>query len=175
MHYNIFNQVHLPLKLALVHTSVYLDNVDLYKHSALAQLSIKVGQVLSIFREQVNFEENFILPLVSEYEPSIADKYLRHHKKQSSLAYELEGYISLFKNFTYESRSFSVIKLFNELFNAFIIDNYLHMDDEEEVLNSILRLYYSDDFLKLVEQNMKMSAALISQMNPNILQAAKAA
>lgn len=170
MQYNIFNKVHLPLKRSLLSTAVYLNSFE--ASTAYEEALSKVSEVLEIFKEQVEFEEAAILPLIFYYEPSIAANYTNQHKKQLSLVYELEGQIELFKSLIYKFQSLSAFELIYEAFNDFLLSNYHHMDDEEEILNGILRLYYSDNFLVQVEQRMKSHPALIvTEIKSNLLAA----
>jgi len=53
--------------------------------------------------------------------------------------------------------------------------NYHHMDDEEEILNEILCTYYSDDFLRNIEQQMKMQSLLVVQHEGTLYSTATAA
>jgi hypothetical protein len=176
MRHNIFNQVHLPLKHALLTTCIYLCKEDC-KSIAGAKLAVqKVQEIIPIFKEQLKYETNYVLPLVFVYEPSIWDAYTMQHQKAMNLLNDLEVLISSFKNAKDKKDQLFLMSSLHEAYDDFMMFNYHHMDEEEEVLNEILWRYYNDKVLtNAVEQFNEVPSVLHHYMPVTVLQKATAA
>ena len=138
MRYNIFNEVHRPLKLALLKTCINLSDKKPFDMREVTEALKKVDEVLAIFNEQVKFEDGTVLPLVFEYEPSIWDIYVRQHEKQMCLARKLDNLVNSFRTSKDEIAKWDIMILIDEAFNELILSGFNHMDDEEQILNKIL-------------------------------------
>ncbi len=64
MRYNIFNQAHRPLKLALLSTCISLSKNGDWNLTLAAETIRKVQGVLKIFDDQVRYEGLHILPFI---------------------------------------------------------------------------------------------------------------
>ncbi|HEX8277697.1 MAG TPA: hypothetical protein VF540_03350 [Segetibacter sp.] len=176
MSYNIFNAVHRPLKLALLTTCINMSKKNRYSIPEAEKSLSKVTEVLRIFKEQIELENDVILPLIFEYEPSVCNNYLSQHYEQMEQLQKLESLIHSFGRVKDEIAQFELMILINEAFNKFLLSNYHHMDDEEEILNNILWQYYSDDFLAgLLHRDQYKSAYQGYQPEGAILHSATAA
>lgn len=71
MRYNIFNQAHRPLKLALISTCISLSRNGDWDLSSAVESVRKAEEALEVFNEQVRYETSCILPFIFEYEPSV--------------------------------------------------------------------------------------------------------
>ncbi|HEX8357728.1 MAG TPA: hypothetical protein VF610_09960 [Segetibacter sp.] len=147
MSYNIFNTVHRPLKLALLTTCLHLSNKKRFHLKEAVNSTYKINEVLHIFKEQIEYENDVILPLVFEYEPAIANQYLEQHNEQMDQMHELQRRLKSFGDTESELQQFETLTAVSKVFDAFLLSNYHHMDDEEETLNQVLSCYYSKSFL----------------------------
>jgi hemerythrin-like domain-containing protein len=118
---------------------------------------------LNLFKEQVKNETSYLLPLVFEYEPSIWDVYTRGHQKAANLARNLESDIQSYKKSKEADDKSAAIELIKKAYQEFMQFNFIHMDDEEEVLNEILWRYYKDDYIQQLEEQINGTPALIKQ------------
>jgi hypothetical protein len=114
--------------------------------------------VLGIFEEQIEFENCVVLPLIFEYEPSVCNHYLHQHDEQTEQLQKLRSLILSFSTTSDEVEQFEILMLIGENFNKFLLSNYHHMDDEEEVFNNILWQYYNDDFLATVQRGREFKS-----------------
>lgn len=172
MRYNIFYDVHTPLRTMLLKTCISLSNY----HSFAGMEPVvtqKIEDVIQAFEEQVKLEETYILPLVFEYEPSVADIYVRQHRLQAIQLRELKKLLVSFKDedLLDELDYRQIVSAFND----FIITNYDHMDDEEPVLNQFLWMYYNDQFLKGIQQKMVLKIPMVHQPKHELMITATAA
>src|SRR5919107_5897255 len=98
MRYNIFNQVHRPLKLALISTCISLSRNGDWNLLAATEAIRKVEEVLQLFKEQVQNESLHIFPFIFEYEPSVWAMYSSEHHKGMNLVHQLETLVESFHN-----------------------------------------------------------------------------
>lgn len=158
MSYNIFNQAHLPLKLALISGCTTLSQNTLPDVSSASTGIIKIEEVLRIFKAQVKYEASYILPLIFEYEPSIWAMYTSEHHKANNLARNLEHLVAAFHKSTNTSGKLELMEQVSKSYNEFVLVNFHHMDDEEPVLNEILWRYYSNSFIKQMASGVTETA-----------------
>jgi len=148
MSYNIFNQVHLPLKLALLSGCTALSENNFPDFSSAAKAVSKVEQALATFHHQQKFETENLLPLIFEYEPSIWVMCISEHHKVNNLARDVENITRTYKRSEITSEKQELMARLVLSFNDFVLYNFNHMDNEEPILNEILWRYYDDKFIQ---------------------------
>jgi hypothetical protein len=153
MSYNIFNQAHLPLKLALISGCTFLDKNNNSDTTSASKSVTKIGEILQIFKNQIQHETLKILPLIFEYEPSIWAMYTSAHHKANNLCHHLEMLVQDFKQAVDTEEVFELTDMARKIYNEFVLYNFHHMDDEEPVLNEILWRYYKDDVIVQIADN----------------------
>ena len=163
MRYNIFNQAHRPLKLALLSTCISLSKDGEWDLSTAAETIKKVEEALQVFNEQVKYESLHILPFIFDYEPSVWIMYTSEHHKAMNLSYNLENLIRSFHELKDTEGRLTLMESISKSFNEFVLNNYNHMDDEEAVLNEILWRYYNDAFIRQIENEIYVQPGLVKQ------------
>lgn len=144
MRHNIFNEIHTPVRIALLNASVVLQ----HEGSLNAGETIKkMSAIIHLLNQQLMNEEQFILPLIFDYEPAVWDMYTRQHYKTKNQLRELNVLIHLYEKAELEEEKDYYASSIKDTFHYMMINNYHHMDDEEEVLNEILWRHYSDALL----------------------------
>ena len=172
MRYNIFYDVHTPLRLALLKGCIQISNGA---GSNRFKVIKAIEEALLVFEEQQRFEEDYILPLVFEYEPSIAANYSAQHCYQVNLWRKLKAAVEFYNKKQYKKEIIDLNYVL-QAFNEFVITNYGHMDEEEETLNHILWIYYEDNFLKQLQQkSILLSAPVQERQHSNLIMTVKAA
>jgi len=164
MRHNIFYTAHRPLKLALISTCISLDQQHANENTNSADVIKKISEVLYIFKEQIRNESTYILPIIFDYEPSIWNMYTAQHHKGMNQLRDLEDLISAFKKAEDEQKA-AMISLISGAYNEFMLFNFHHMDDEEEVINEILWRYYKDTYLLEVEAAFKTLHPAVKQQH----------
>jgi hypothetical protein len=173
MRYNIFNQVHRPFKLALLHTCIELSKDD-SATTSWSQVICNVKEVISLYKHQVKFEYSYLLPLVFEYEPSVWDIYTIEHQQATNILRGIENLVQLMEASGDQHLKRSIMNEIKSTYNEFMRFNFQHMEDEEEVLNEILWRYYNDNFLLQIVHHMYEPAGIVSNKSGNLYQQAAA-
>ncbi len=173
MRYNFLNEVHLPVRLTLLNASVQLnadENVDPFV------IVSKVSNLMHVLRQQFTNEEQFILPLVFDYEPCVWDHFIRQHHQLKNEISEIEQMLKTFSACTDTEAQWLIASLVNYHFQQTVLSNFRHMDEEEEVLTEILWRYYSDGTLQSTYRQMQMLPTLAPRkQEPKFIATAHAA
>lgn len=159
MRHNIFNHIHHQFKVELLNTCLELDNQDKFDLKETSAAINKVVKVLRLYKDLVSYEASYLLPLIFEYEPSIWDCYTREHHKGMNQLREIEVLVKTFRASKRKEEKSTIVEFLRWAFNDFMIQNYNHMDDEEEVLNEILWRYYPDKTILEAQDKMVFSPA----------------
>jgi hypothetical protein len=164
MRYKMYNEVHRPLKLAMLQTSIEITAAT----TGNAEHHIKkIEEVIALFKELLQYEHSYLLPLVFEFEPAIWNMYTTEHQAAMNVCRKLEDAIVTFNHRTDEEKNQNSVRKVFESYDAFMTFNLHHMSDEEEVLNEILWRYYSDNVLVEIEHAMH----ILPQLSRNALAA----
>jgi hemerythrin-like domain-containing protein len=165
MRVNIFNQIHKGLRALLYETSILLQQTDFTDEEEMQAAIKRVTLVADMFDDHAHHEDNFILPAINEYEPSIVDAFEQEHELDTKLTRAL-------KESLYALQMASPLvrpNMANELsktFVQFMVFNLEHMAKEESILNKILWRYYSDeeilDIQKKIVANLSPWSASVS-------------
>ena len=173
MRYNIFNLVHMPLRLALLNASVHLQQEENLPEHVIVQ---KVQEVTNLLKCQLQNEEQFILPIIFEYEAGVWDMYTRQHHKAKNVIREIEALIEEFHQADREEEQWMITSSIQDRFHYLVLATYHHMDDEEEVLNEILWRYHNDAFLLQLQKQMQSLPGVVKTYErPRVVQSAFAA
>jgi hypothetical protein len=179
MRVNIFNQIHKGLRALLYETSILLQQTD-FSHKEEMQTAIKrVTLVADMFDDHAHHEDNFILPAINEYEPSIVDAFEQEHELDAKLTRALKDSLQALQMASPLVRPNMANEL-SKTFVQFMVFNLEHMSKEESILNKILWRYYSDeeilDIQKKIVANLSPWSASVSSgwiirglNNPEIL------
>ena len=154
MRYNIFNQIHKGLRALLYDTALTLQHTH-FANTEDVELAIeKVKQTLDLFDKHAEHEDNFVLPAIQHYEPSIVDAFEQEHVKDHELAEKLRREIKALELSNTPEDQISLGNTILHSFNAFLTFNLEHMAKEETVLNERLWRYYSDP--EIITLNQKI-------------------
>ena len=162
MRYNIFSEIHQPVKLALLSTCITLSKKNEWNFKKAEKSIRQVADVVNTFYTQLQIEEQHLLPLVFVYEPSVWDVFARQHRQLVAMADKLQQLIYSTKQTEDVIEKFTAMIEIDSIYNEFIMANYNHMDEEEEILNEILWQYYSDETLQSIVKT-KTPAVLVQQ------------
>ena len=79
MRFNIFNQVHKALRALLYDTALTLQQTHFSNADEAEAAIAKVKAVLDVFDQHAEHEDNFVLPAIQQYEPSMVDAFEQEH------------------------------------------------------------------------------------------------
>lgn len=156
MRVNIFNQIHKGLRALLYETSLLLQQTDFSDEAEMKDAINRVRLVADVFDDHAHHEDEFILPAIQEYEPSIVDAFEQEHEIDGRLTRALKDSLQAVQLASPLVRP----EMANELSKTFIhfmVFNLEHMSKEESILNKILWRYYSDEQILAIQKNILAS------------------
>ena len=156
MRVNIFNQIHKGLRALLYETSLLLQQTDFFHEEEMKAAVERVTLVADLFDDHAHHEDEFILPAIQEYEPSIVDPFEQEHETDGRLTRALKDSLMAVQMASPLVRT----EMANELtktFVHFMVFNLEHMSKEENILNKILWRYYSDDEILAIQKKILAS------------------
>jgi hypothetical protein len=161
--YNSFNIIHKGLRAALYQTALQLQQTDFTENDQAEEALNKVKEIVMLFEGHAHKEDNFVLPLINEYEPSIVATFNSEHVEDEKLGKELNSAVEKLASSSTAFEKIVAGRELTESFIRFMVFNLNHMAKEEDIINKILWRYYSDDEIKAV-------VGKISQADPPWIQ-----
>jgi hypothetical protein len=144
MRVNIFNQIHKGLRALLYETSILLQQTDFSNKEEMQTAIKRVTLVADLFDDHAHHEDNYILPAIQEYEPSIVDAFEQEHEMDAKLSRALKDSLVALQMASPLVRP-DMAGVLSKTFIQFMVFNLEHMAKEESILNKILWRYYSDE------------------------------
>lgn len=148
--YNSFNIIHKGLRAALYETALQLQQTDFIEEDEAEKALGRVKEIVMLFEGHAHKEDNFILPMINEYEPSVAASFNAEHEEDERLGNELNTAVEKVASSLISEEKMASGRELIECFVRFMIFNLEHMAKEEDIINKILWRYYSDDEIKEV-------------------------
>ena len=157
--YNIFNLIHKGLRASLYHTAIQLQQTDFSEQAETEEAVNRVREIIMLFEEHAHKEDRFILPVIRQFEPSVAAGFEDEHKKDEELGSQLQNSIRKTESAHTLLEKLEAGRNLIGSFEAFTLFNLQHMAKEEDLLNKILWRYYSDDEIKTISTSIAQSVA----------------
>ena len=152
--YNIFNQVHKGLRELLYQTASHLQQTDFSTNQEREAILEQVNIVVDLFDKHAHTEDSFILPALTQYEPSVCNLFEEEHVQDHALGEKLRAILKGLENSTAVDDINTWGAVLRPVFVEFLVFNLNHMAKEEEVLNKLLWRYYSDEELHGITQKI---------------------
>ena len=157
--FNIFNQIHKALRALLYDTALTVQQTY-FGHPDEAETSLeKIKLVLDIFDKHADHEDQFVLPAIYAYEPSLVDAFEKEHMADHELAEKLRSLIQTFETNSSLEHRITIGDQILHSFIAFMSFNLDHMGKEEKIINQRLWRYYSDMELAAINQRIIASVS----------------
>lgn len=163
MRYNSFNIIHKGLRAALYQTALLLQQTDFTDQEQAEEAVNKVKEIIMLFEGHAHKEDNYVLPLINEYEPSVVTAFNNEHEEDAKLGNDLNAAVQKLQGSADTIEKAISGRELTESFVRFMVFNLNHMAKEEDIINKILWRYYSDDEIKAV-------VGKISQLDPPWIQ-----
>ncbi len=136
--FNMFNQIHKALRALLYDTSLILQQTW-FGDADEAEISLdKVKMVVDIFDKHAQHEDNYVLPAIQQYEPSLVDTFELEHIRDHEMSERLRGLLIVFSMAQKSQVKLETGQAIILAFQEFMIFNLQHMAKEEAVLNKVL-------------------------------------
>lgn len=154
MRYNSFGKIHKALRALLYDTALKLQQTDFTDKEAGEKLFVQIEQVVLLFESHAHNEDHFFNEPLEEVNKEVAILFEKEHEEDHRLAIILKKTIKDWRAAnTISERSMAGDNLFYA-FNEFIAFNLYHMNKEETLLNQVLWDTYTDDQIKITEQQI---------------------
>jgi hypothetical protein len=152
--YNIFGQVHKGLRALLYETIIKLQQTDFAEAEDADEAIQQVQMVIALFDEHAHTEDNFILPALAAFEPSVTDLFAQEHVIDLNLGKKLNGLLQAFSLSVSPDAKHELGAAISHSIFEFALFNLAHMKKEEEVLNKLLWRYFDDAHLHGITANI---------------------
>ena len=157
MRYDIFNIIHKGLRASLYHTAIQLQQTDFTSTVESEDAMNRVREIVMLFDGHAHKEDQFILPAIAAYEPSVVVAFEDEHADDIRLGKELNNCIENLENSQSLLEKIIAGKELTKAFVGFMVFNLEHMAKEEDILNKLLWRYYSDDEIKQIGSSIGKS------------------
>lgn len=157
--YNIFNLIHKGLRASLYHTSIQLQRTDFTSPEEVENILNRLKEIIMLFEGHAEKEDSFILPVIHQYEPSVAAGFEEEHEKDEELGILLRQGIEKMEKASTLLEKTAAARDLTAAFESFTVFNLQHMAKEETILNNILWRYYSDHEIMAINNQIVQSVA----------------
>ena len=159
MRHNSFNQVHKGLRALLYDTALKIQQTDWADPIAGGSLMAQLEEVIALFESHAHNEDHFFNEPLEEINEEVAKLFEKEHEEDHRLSVLLQKHMKSWRQAdTKGERLEAGTKLFYA-FNEFIAFNLYHMNKEETLLNQVLWDTYTDDQIRVTEQQLVQSIA----------------
>lgn len=159
MRHNSFNQVHKGLRVLLYDTALKMQQTDWADTNEGDKVTAQVEEVLVLFESHAHNEDLFFNEPLEEINDEVAKLFEKEHEEDHRLTKVLRKQVKEWKQAsTKKERMAEGVRLLYA-FNEFIAFNLYHMNKEETLLNQVLWDTYTDDQIRVTEQQLVQSIA----------------
>lgn len=152
--YNIFYQIHKGLREMLYNTASLLQQTDFSNEEETNAVLTQVDDVLFLFDKHAHTEDNFILPAIEKFEPTVATLFEEEHIQDHELSNRMRVLLNIFNHCSVAKEQLQAASAIRFAFIEFMIFNLQHMAKEETKLNELLWKHYMDEELKGITQQI---------------------
>ncbi|GAB3507656.1 hypothetical protein GCM10027341_42570 [Spirosoma knui] len=155
--YNVFNQIHKGLRSMLYDTALRLQRTDFGQSDEANAAVEQLEQILHLFDEHAENEDQFILPHIRKHNAQLIDELESDHEIDHRLTQTLFGHIQEWKTADRTAQKEAIGQRIFFAFNEFIAFNLYHMNKEENVLMYLLWTHYTDAEIRQMEGGILQS------------------
>lgn len=148
--YNSFQLIHKGLRAALYQTALQLQQTDFTSDEETEETLDRVREVVLLFDGHAHKEDQFILPAICDYEPSVVATFQAEHVRDEALGAALNAGIDRRTQASTPAEKIAAGNCLTQSFIEFMVFNLEHMAKEEDIVNKTLWRYYSDDEIRKI-------------------------
>lgn len=156
--FNTFNMIHKALRALLYDTALTLQQTSFGNEDEARTALRKVETVIAQFEQHAHHEDNFVLPMITAYEPALVEEFEKEHVEDHRIGEQLVHLVNIFSAASGEDERMVAGSGVAKAFMDFMIFNLQHMAKEEMLLNPVLWAYYTDE--QLMEMNGRIVASI---------------
>ncbi|MDB5196868.1 MAG: hypothetical protein JWP88_1239 [Flaviaesturariibacter sp.] len=155
--FNCFTQIHKGLRALLFDTALCLQQADFTCEEEAEEALNKVREAVLLFDEHAHKEDQFLLPMIADFEPSVLDCFEKEHATDLALSNQLTASVETFFLLTNNEEKKATGQQLCTAFVEFTSFNLQHMAKEEDLINKILWRFFSDEALMNAQQQIIQS------------------
>src|SRR5829696_7070887 len=125
--YNSFNLIHKGLRAALYQTALQLQQTDFTVEEETEESLNKVKEIVMLFEGHAHKEDTYILPVISQYEPSVVAAFEEEHAEDMKLGEQLNNCIGQVERASGLLEKLIAGRQLTEAFVSFTVFNLQHM------------------------------------------------
>jgi hemerythrin-like domain-containing protein len=156
--FNTFNMIHKALRALLYDTALTLQQTYFGNEEEAKTALRKVESVITQFEQHAHHEDNFVLPMITAYEPELVEEFEKEHVEDHRIGEQLVHLVNIFRAAQGEEERLVAGSGVAKAFMDFMVFNLQHMAKEESILNPVLWTYYSDE--QLLQMNARIVAGI---------------
>ena len=165
--YDIFESIHKGLKALLYNTALLLQQTDFSNGETEDDLIERVKETIQLFEEHLETESKYILQVIFDFEPGVADQFLQNQRQFVLLCSKLKDALGTYQSDQVEKTIAG--KCLAACYADFMIFQLQVMAREEDVLSKILWSYFSDKHIiqlqkEILQHDCKHSTKLTKWM-----------
>ncbi|MCF3109639.1 hypothetical protein LL912_12740 [Niabella sp. CC-SYL272] len=156
--FNLFNRAHKALRGLMCSTLIRLQQADLTGEYSLKQCCRDINLVIELLEEHAILEDHYILPSLPPEARSSVLFFEQQHLEDKMLCSNLKELMKKMENATTGSLRASGVPVLLQAYISFAVFNLQHMNMEEQLLNPLLWLKYTDvELEQIVAEAIKKS------------------
>jgi len=165
--YNVFHRIHKGVRALLFDTSLLLQRTDFSNDGEARDAVGRLRLVIALFERYQHWEEQYVLPAVNAYEPSIAVAFGQDHEGVYLSVKKLGSLLTDFNNSTLPLEKVALGPEIITRFENIILATIPYMRREQSLVNKILWQYYADSELQQIAWKMasETEASLVTLYN----------
>jgi hypothetical protein len=164
--YNVFYQIHKALRGLLYDTGTQLQQTDFIETAERNKAINRLEEVIAMFESHAHTEDNYILPVLEQYEPSVTNLFAEEHVQDHALGEQLNSLLLRARQRLTGEEFIQLGSSINKTFTEFMVFNLNHMAKEELILNQLLWRFYSDEEIHGITER------ILTHIEPRFLQMA---
>jgi len=158
--HDIFESIHKGLKALLYDTALILQHTDFSAEEPFEKITVSITETVHLFEEHLKSEAKFILPLILDFEPGIADQFLKDQQQAYRLSTQLKDTLNNFLSGQVLKTGVDAGKLLATAYMEFMLFQIGLMAKEEDTLNKILWRYFSDKHIIQLQKEILHDSCL---------------
>jgi hypothetical protein len=150
----VFKPIHRIGRVMLYETAISLQLTDFRTGMGLEQVAGKINTILLLTEDYTAKQEEYVFSAIAEYEPSVMDAFRQKHAVLRKAAEELSIAVQETTGALEPQQRAEAGRQLEALYTHFLRSQLKLMGEKERVLQPILERYYTQDFLRALQQEL---------------------
>lgn len=152
--FNTFKKIHKGLRYLMFDTAIRAQQTDFMNETECLALVHQIEEMLMLFESHAHNEDHYLLAPVTKFDQAISQVFEAEHEEDHQLGVDLKQSLVHWEQAQTSIKRFVAGEHLLHCLNEFIAFNLRHMNKEEDILNKVLWLHFTDDEIKSFEQEI---------------------